>query len=156
MKKLLLLILLFSTIIAKSQTTLNVFTFCVSPPITTTADSVLLSGTLIATDGYSSVKWSVVSGPNTPIMVIDTNTFQNTMLEQTLVWFKGLVAGTYTVQATGTSSTGTTKTLQTTFTILPIPTPIITSISIQLFGQTFVIPAGEGTKVIINGTAQSY
>ena len=158
MKKILLsAILLLVLLTAKSQSTLQ-FNFCFNSIQPTYMDSVLLTATLNASTGYSGIKFSQVSGPNTSTFENPVNNYQNTMVEQSTQWVKGLIPGTYVFQATGTSLTGQASTFTDSVTILALPSAAtITGLTVTLFGIVITVPAGQGTKITLsNGTVQTF
>lgn len=158
MKKVLLSIsLVFALFSAKSQNFIQ-FSFCFNTLAPTYMDSVPLAATLYATTGYSGIKYTEISGPNTAVFETPVNSFQNTFWEKSTQWVKGLIPGTYVFEATGTSLTGQTQSFTDTVAILALPAaPTITGLTVLFFGVPIPIPAGQGTKYTLsNGTTSTY
>jgi hypothetical protein len=165
MKKLLLAILIFASVTARSQNTLN-YSFCFNPVQPTDIDSISLTATLLASSGYGGIHFALVSGPNTPTFGNPMNIFQNTMFMQSTVPVKGLIPGFYVFSSKGYSAATSTNpsdssTLDITVTILPAPAPpappVITGVAFPILGQTFTIQPGQGTKItfLYNGVSQT-
>jgi len=139
MKKILAFALLLLSIGAHAQLSYN---FCLTPSASTSTDSVSMTATLLATDGYQSVTWAQVSGPTNVALTQVVNAWGNNMVQQSILTVHKLIPGTYVFSSTGTSVGGNTGTLKCTVTVYAPPAArMVLSLTIPLLGQTIIVPA---------------
>lgn len=142
MKRFICILLIAGSFSAKAQI-LN-FSLCMPATATANADSVTLTPTMYATDGYKSITVIQLSGPTTAAIGAPVNAYANTMLEQSTVSIKKMVPGVYVFQATGLTATGLTGAVKCTVTVpaLPVipPPRMAVSVTVTLYGVPVTIP----------------
>jgi hypothetical protein len=154
MKNIIIAFLLLVCFASKGQT---VSGFCVQVncPITIQLplnSAQLLGSATVSGDTVTAYKW-VVTGPGG---VLSTPTSASTSVT-------GLsTPGTYSFSLTVSTKHGSVMTNPgSVVTVLAAPVipaaPVITGISVMLFGQTFTIPTGQGTVIsfLYNGVTQT-
>jgi hypothetical protein len=112
----------------------------------------LLGSATVTGDTVTSYKWTVTGPAGTLLTPAAASTTVT-----------GLTApGTYTFSLTATTKHGSIMTNPgSVVTVLAAPAvppaPVVTGVSITLFGQTFTVPAGQGSTITIsyNGTTQT-
>lgn len=157
MRKILLVASLLTSFLVNAQTSTSAV-FCVQTncPVTLQLplDSAQIFGqATIAGDTVISYQWKQISGPSVTIKSATTPTAMATGLN----W-----AGAYVFSLTATTKHGNSMTnagsvVNVLAAIPVIAPPVITGVSVTLFGQTFTIPTGQGTTVTIqyNGSTQT-
>lgn len=105
MKYLICILLLTFSIGAKSQKVFCIQADC--PQTIYLTDTLKLSAQLTTSDGFKSITWQQVSGPTKAILGTPTLVWSTGLQALSTVSATGLVPGTYTFSATGTSITGT-------------------------------------------------
>jgi hypothetical protein len=145
MRNILIAFLLLAAVVAKGQTTAG---FCVQVncPITIQlpiSSAQLLGSATVTGDTVTGYKWAITGLGGT----LTTPTAASTTVT-------GLNSpGTYSFALTVTTKHGSVMTnpgsVVTVLAAAPVipPPPVITGITITLFGQTFTIPAGQNSKV---------
>lgn len=156
MKKIIFLICLVASISAKSQSVSGICAkincpITLIPPLDSAQITCVpqLSNPL---DSVISFKWVATGSAGT----ISTPSAATT-------WVKGLTTpGTYTFSVTFATKFGNIYTATgDAIIVLPPPVvpspPVVTGVSITLFGQTFTVPSGQGSTITIsyNGTTQT-
>lgn len=133
MRKLILVLLIFVSQLVSAQTTLQSGAkfFCLAPVCDQsilTTDSTLVYAQLTTSDGYKSITWRETSGKITlpSATVVLTGTLQGFSYFQ----LKSIPAGTYTIEATGTSSTGVTGIATTTLKVSLPPKRIVYTVTV--------------------------
>lgn len=121
-------------------------------------DSVQVVATLVTDNQVDTINWI---GSITPVSSLFTRIGSTAYSS---FWLSGLTTGTYTFSAIGTSASGGIGSVTDTITVVPAvvcpvcPVPrTVTAILVSIFGTTFYVPTGQGTKISLSdGTTQSY
>jgi hypothetical protein len=154
MKVLISILLVLVSVSGFSQnSTTNVF--CLAPSCKQSVQLPVSVDTLFARlttgDGYKSVVWKQLSGPNTATLGTQVINLTSPSVGASIQPISNLVAGSYVFQATGTSTGGTTGTATVSLTVQPaivvVPPTKTVRFTISLSnGQTFTYYSdGSGT-----------
>lgn len=147
MKGLLSILLALVSISGFSQNSTTTV-FCIAPSCQQSVQLPISVDTLYArlttADGYKSITWKQVSGPNTAIMGTPITNLTNSTVGANIQPISGLIAGTYVFQCTGLSTGGTTGPAQVSLTVSPAivvqPPPKVAVVVIPLSdGKHFTI-----------------
>jgi len=131
MKKTILGLLILVSSICDAQDLSFQKLFCLSPVCAqsiTTADSVVIFAQLTTSDGYKSVTWRETSGKLT--LPSPTVIMSGTLQGFSYFTLKNIPAGAYTLEATGTSTTGVTGIATTSLKVSTPPRRIVYTVTV--------------------------
>lgn len=129
MKKLIFIFACILSLGCSAQT----ISFCLQPSCKQTiktTDTATIFAILTATDGYKNISWSFAPGSPTFTIPQPVTTWQTSLSAQSSFPVKSLPANTYILQATGTSLTGITATVNDTLVVQLSPRRIIYNVTV--------------------------
>jgi len=160
MKKLLFIICLFASYVARSQE-ICLRTACFAAHVHT-GDTVTIGGILTGGNGVLSLTAVQSSGPNASVVTGPLNGWKSGVSDTIRYQVTNLVPGTYLYKLVATDLAGGSMpgvdSIIVTAAAAACPPPVtVTGITVVLFGITITVPPLSGTKVALsNGTTQAY